>query len=383
MQSYDDVAALLDAAEGQQEPFSKVVDLTREGRSMDKASHWLIEKIVPRGHVTLLGGHGGSGKSLLALTWAAHVAVGREWAGLSVCKGKVLYASLEDDGALVAVRLAKIMKSGDLDCSEAIRSLTVLDGTNHDHTLAVARSTRGVRSLDRTAAMERLAKLARSYDLVVVDNASDAFAGNENDRAEVRMFVRGMLGNMASINNQAVLLLAHIDKAAARGYAAGNNYSGSTAWHNSSRSRLALLSVDGGVSLSHEKSNLAAKLDAPLALAWTDEGLLQPSGLDCEAERKRSEKQLREDADLLESLIVIAIASGDPVTAAKGGAHTTWHQLKTYQEFPKHFKSKEGKARFASALTLLKRDGKIVEVAKTDSNRNSKKYFELCEKSID
>ena len=172
--------------------------------------------------------------------------------------------------------------------------------------------------------------------MVVVDNASDAFAGNENDRAEVRMFVRGMLGNMASINNQAVLLLAHIDKAAARGYAAGNNYSGSTAWHNSSRSRLALLSVDGGVSLSHEKSNLAAKLDAPLALAWTDEGLLQPSGLDCEAERKRSEKQLREDADLLESLIVIAIASGDLVTAAKGGAHTTASRRLT--ELPKHFK---------------------------------------------
>ena len=214
MQFYDEAAALLDAAEGQKEPFSKVVDLTREGRPTDEASHWLIETIVPRGHVTLLGGHGGSGKSMLALSWAAHVAVGHAWAGLSVCKGKVLYASLEDDGALVAVRLSKILKSGNLDCSEVIRNLTVLDGTNQDHTLAVARSTRGVRSLEPTPAMEKLTKLTRSYDLVVIDNASDAFSGNENDRAEVRVFVKGMLGRMASINKQAVLLLAHIDKAA-------------------------------------------------------------------------------------------------------------------------------------------------------------------------
>ncbi len=382
MQSYDEAAALLDAAEGQKEPFSKVVDLTREGRPTDEASHWLIETIVPRGHVTLLGGHGGSGKSMLALSWAAHVAVGHAWAGLSVCKGKVLYASLEDDGALVAVRLSKILKSGNLDCSEVIRNLTVLDGTNQDHTLAVARSTRGVRSLEPTPAMEKLTKLTRSYDLVVIDNASDAFSGNENDRAEVRVFVKGMLGRMASINKQAVLLLAHIDKAAARGYAVGNNYSGSTAWHNSSRSRLALLSVDGKSSLTHEKSNLAAKLDAPVTLVWTDEGLLQPLAVDCEAQKELEEKQLREDADVVESLVFIAVSSGDPVTAAKGGAHTTWHQLKTYREFPKYFKSKEGKARFASALTLLRRDRRILEVAKTDSNRNTKKYFELCEKSI-
>ncbi|MDB2596480.1 AAA family ATPase [Pseudomonadales bacterium] len=69
----------------------------------------------------------------------------------------------------------------------------------------------------RTPAMDRLAEIASDYDVVMIDNSSDGFAGNENDRSEVRAFVKGMLGGMAAKNNQAVLLLAHIDKQAARG----------------------------------------------------------------------------------------------------------------------------------------------------------------------
>lgn len=47
-----------------------------------------MDNIVPRRNVTLLGGHGGSGKPLLALVIAAHCAEGRDWAGLStvLCK---------------------------------------------------------------------------------------------------------------------------------------------------------------------------------------------------------------------------------------------------------------------------------------------------------
>ena len=55
--------------------------------STDVATPWLIETSTAR-YVTLLGGHGGSGKSLLALTWAVHVSVRRAWGGLSVCRGK-------------------------------------------------------------------------------------------------------------------------------------------------------------------------------------------------------------------------------------------------------------------------------------------------------
>ena len=38
-----------------------------------------------------------------------------------------------------------------------------------------------------------------------MDNASDAYANNENERSEVRALRKGMLADMAARNNQAVL----------------------------------------------------------------------------------------------------------------------------------------------------------------------------------
>lgn len=90
---------------------------------------------------------------------------------------------------------------------------------------------------------------------LIVDNASDTFDGNEIRRTEARGFVRGL---RAPVRKQggAVLLLAHIDKSAAKGFGGGGSYSGSTAWHNSARSRLVLKRE-------------------PLRLVWPDGGLPQ------------------------------------------------------------------------------------------------------------
>lgn len=63
--------------------------------------------------------------------------------------------------------------------------------------------------------MEVLRVLCEGYGLIVFDNASDAFAGNENDRTQVRAFIR-MLNKVAVEEDCAVLLLAHIDKAGAK-----------------------------------------------------------------------------------------------------------------------------------------------------------------------
>ena len=261
----------LDDFELPKQPFSKTVDLIDLRTAQLKAIDWLIQGLLPRGYVTLLGGHGGSGKSLLALTWAAHIAHGCGWAGLEVTKGRVLFASLEDGSELVRYRLGRIVQAFNFELGG---NLDAFDGTDEGHTLAHPRFQGGVRSVCKTQAMDRLLELSAGYDLVVIDNASDAYAGNENDRSEVRAFLKGMLGDMAARNNQAVLLLAHIDKQAARGGAAGNNYSGSTAWHNSSRSRLALVPTDDGVELHQEKLNLGARLDAPIELSWSADGLL-------------------------------------------------------------------------------------------------------------
>ena len=67
--------------------------------------------------------------------------------------------------------------------------------------------------------------------LVVVDNASDAYGGDEIQRRQVRAFMRS-LAKVVRPTNGAVLLLAHVDKTTSRSKKAdgGEGYSGSTAW---------------------------------------------------------------------------------------------------------------------------------------------------------
>jgi hypothetical protein len=72
-----------------------------------------------------------------------------------------------------------------------------------------------------------------------------------------------------------VLLLAHVDKGTSRARKpeGSEGYSGSTAWHNSVRSRLYMTRAENGsISLEHQKSNFG-KLRDPIALTWPDGGL--------------------------------------------------------------------------------------------------------------
>lgn len=83
------------------------------------------------------------------------------------------------------------------------------------------------------------------------------------------------LAGLAHVD-RAVLLLAHVDKGTARGTAGGSDgYSGSTAWHNSARSRLYLSrDKDGALLLEHQKHNLGS-LREPLRLLWPEGGIPQ------------------------------------------------------------------------------------------------------------
>ena len=78
----------------------------------------------------------------------------------------------------------------------------------------------------------------------------------------------------------AVLLLAHVAKTTSKAGAKPQDdegYSGSTAWHNSSRSRLFLAKDtdrDGALCLRHQKSNLGPLAPA-MTFCWSQGGLPQ------------------------------------------------------------------------------------------------------------
>ena len=234
---------------------------------------------LPRGVVSLLGAHGGTGKSTIALMLGVCAALGRPLFGVDTVQCKTLFVSLEDSAHIVRHRLAFICQTWGINPAQLDGKLHIVDGTENPELFSA--DSRGAG--ETTATYIELRKLVQSegVGLVVVDNASDAYGGDEIQRKQVRAFIRSLV-MIARLTDGAVVLLAHVDKNTSRARKAegGEGYSGSTAWHNSARSRLFMTRTDmGTLTLEHQKSNLG-KLREVLTLEWPDSALPQLMGND-------------------------------------------------------------------------------------------------------
>ena len=247
---------------------------------------WIWDGLIPMGLVTILGGHGGAGKSVLAMEIATHTALGLPVFGRPTAATPVIYFSGEDGGQTIRRRMALICRGFHCDAALVAENLHFL-APDDPVLYSVDETVRGGKGRV-TDSYRRLRSMARKYrpGLLVVDNASDCFDGPENERRHVRAFVRQML-RVVSDWGGAVLLLVHVNRSAAKsGSKATENYSGSTGWHNSARSRLALLADDGlenSLTLKHEKCNFGP-LQSPILLARDLDGLLHQAFLNSPGE---------------------------------------------------------------------------------------------------
>jgi len=266
----DVLAALLDNAQSfKPEPLLTPVDVAGVLTRPSPPPRFVWDGYCPRGVVTLLGAHGGTGKSTIALMLAAAVATGRELFGIATDAAPVVFASFEDGAHIVRHRLAHICQCWGINPGE-LAGLRIVDGTANPELFASDGRGPG----DVTPAYSELLALVQQTGagLVIVDNASDAYGGDEIQRRQVRAFMRA-LAVIAREGDAAVLLLAHVDKGTSRKERSDTEgYSGSTAWHNSARSRIFMSRDDGVLTLAHQKSNLA-KLRETLALQWPEGGL--------------------------------------------------------------------------------------------------------------
>ncbi|AYC32312.1 hypothetical protein D3880_07945 [Pseudomonas cavernae] len=343
--------------------------------SLEPVRH-AIKPWMPRRHVTLFGGHGGVGKSSLALAIGAHVACGLPFADLEVEQSPVLFVSLEDEASIVRLRLRHIIEAYQLPAERVLANMRLLDGTLAFAALMTEGESFSAPAIF-TPAFRELTSQSEGAGLIVIDNASDAFDANENSRRTVRAFVRG-LAAIARKYDAAVALLAHIDKSAAKDGARGNSYSGSTAWHNSARSRLALLEQDGRILLMHEKANLSARAE-PLALTFVDgvpvpESGVQSGGLNSEnfdhAEIIRAMKAAHEAGILVPGSL-------------SAGAHSAMKALEPLPEYAKTFRGRIGGQRAARALTALLRNGRIRRIEFKTPHRKTRERLELVELSAE
>lgn len=349
------------------------VDLSDVMSSQLDPVHFAVKPWMPKRHVTLFGGHGGIGKSSLALAISAHTACGVSFAGFEVQQSSVLFVSLEDEPSIVRYRLRKIIDAYGLPADRVLANMRLLDGTQGFAAL-MTEGTGFNAQPEATKAFQELVEHATGAGLIIIDNASDAFDANENSRRSVRAFIRS-LAIMARTNDAAVVLLAHIDKASAKNGAQGNSYSGSTAWHNSARSRLSLLEVDGRIQLAHEKANMSKKAE-PLTITFMDSVPMPESSAWSDTGLTNEDYDQRE---IMRSLVAAVEAGINVPTSVTPGAYSAMKALESLPEYLETFKGKAGATRAARALTALSRCNRITKVQYKKPNRHQAERWEIVE----
>jgi RecA-family ATPase len=255
---------------------------------------WLVPHRIPMANVTMLNGDGAAGKTTIALQLLAATVRGTDWLGSVVDEpGKAIFLTAEEDRDEIHRRCDAIVAHQGIRF-EQLAGLNLLCMPGADPVLGVADKAGIIRP---TPLFESLLKAASEIrpTLIAIEAAADVFAGNENDRSQVRQFL-GLLRRLAVTTGAAVLLIAHPSLS---GLASGSGTSGSTAWNNSVRSRLYFTSTkardgdepDGDVrELKIMKSNYGPAGEV-VRLRW-QRGVFVPEGGPGTLQRVAAEAQI-------------------------------------------------------------------------------------------
>ena len=228
--------------------------------------------------LTLFTGHGGAGKSYLALQLAAAVASkarcswippdpGASDAALTISSSDpVLIASWEDEEDEVHRRLSSMAETLPWAATDWIEDrLHFADLADRGPLWNNGKRT-DVGHLLQTTAREIGARL------LIIDPRAAAYAGDENHRAQVRAFISHWDRWARDDDHKcAVLLIDHLPKSAVlEQFSRGAAYAGSTDWYNASR---CVWNIDDKLLLRCDKSNYGAT-PPPVKLsrkegAWT------------------------------------------------------------------------------------------------------------------
>lgn len=193
--------------------------------------------LIPHHGVTLIYGDGGTGKSLIALQLAAATVTGKQWLGLNVRRGPVYMFSCEDTIEENHIRLAAIADHSNANLSE-MKALKIAPMAGHECVMAAPDKSGIMQPMPLfTAFIDRVKAIKPA--LIIIDNAIDVYAGDQNNAAQVKQFMHLLHG--ASLKADCpIVLLAHPSKS---GMSSGSGDAGSVHWSNSSRSRLYLSRV--------------------------------------------------------------------------------------------------------------------------------------------
>lgn len=331
---------------------------------------FIVPDWLPAGEVTLLAAHGGTGKSATALHLAVCLRTGRDFHGLPVEVRGVDFVSFEDSEPVIHWRLHRICRALGVDFASLAGGLRVFDGTR-SLSAWFARGEHG--AYGPTAAFHGMAeRIGGPGRVVIVDGSSDAFAGNEIDRAQVKAFIR-MLRRLIA-DDGALLLLAHVDKPAARSPGDALGFSGSTGWHNGVRCRWFMFretdeaGAEGeNVVVEVRKSNYGSTGHRMVLRFDQDAHVFRRAD---NAPARGRPFQRADEADAILDAIRAAWAAGDPIPAAQSGQRTAHAVCEAREDFPASLKGRDGRRRFYRALEQLRAAGKVAVMEWRKPNRH-------------
>ena len=204
----------------------------------------------------MLGGDGGVGKSALAMQLLTAAATGKGWLGFEVMRCKILGILAEDDHDELRQRQERINDHLDIGMAD-LGDQALVSRVGADSVMMVfGRDGYEYRDCGTAAEFfQRVHDLATKHDaqLDLLDAPDDFFAGDENRRVQVRLFVN-LLRSLAIAIDGAVVLCAHPSLS---GMSSGSAMRGSTAWYNAVRSRLWLTQpIDDDGQPEHDKRAL-------------------------------------------------------------------------------------------------------------------------------
>lgn len=179
--------------------------LSRGSEGFDARQDYVMKHILPAQSLCSIYGPSGSYKSFLAVSWACHIASGKEWAGRKVTPGAVLY----------------VVGEGGVGVPRRVRAWEQLHGSKADNLYLVNRPVFPVRSAEINevllAAQQVEAECGLPVRLVVIDTLARCFGGNdENDARDMGAFIEGC-DNIKQKTGATVLVVHHSGKDEAKG----------------------------------------------------------------------------------------------------------------------------------------------------------------------
>jgi RecA-family ATPase len=166
---------------------------------------WLVEGCFPHENVTLLGGDGGLGKTILALMLGTSLSTRTDWLGFPAMQGPFLYVGAEDDNDEVHRRLDYMRSAGGYSWGDLadfhFKSLVGEDALLGVPERNIIRPTTLLQKIETR--IEELGAIG-----CAIDTAADVFGGDESNRQQVRQFI-GLLRGVCLRRKVTLILRSH------------------------------------------------------------------------------------------------------------------------------------------------------------------------------